>query len=331
MAQRVKALGTGLLLDLHYSDTWADPGQQAKPAAWASLSFDELTMAVQDYTRDVITSLKNQGTLPDIVQIGNEITQGFLWDDGRVGGGFEGNWPRFAALLNAATAGVGDGLDAGQSVRIMLHIDRGGDNAACRWFFDNVVSHGVDFDIIGLSFYPWWHGTLDALERNLDDLAPRYGKELLVVETAYPWTLGWLDDTPNLVGLPSQLHAGFPASVGGQRRFLCHLTNIVHHVPQEKGVGLVYWAPDWISAPGSGSAWENLALFDFAGHRLDSMSAFGKRFSGFDLRRFADFQRCFRGPGSPPADPECLGFDFDCDDDVDVEDFAGIAGGLTDP
>ncbi len=331
MAQRVKSRGMGLVLDLHYSDTWADPSHQVKPAAWASLSFNELITAVHDYTQNVVTALKNKGALPDIIQIGNETTYGCLWDDGRVGGSFEGNWSQFAALLNAAIAGVNDSLDAGQSVRIMPHIDRGGDNATCRWFFDNILARGVTFDIIGLSFYPWWHGTLTELQQNLDDLAVRYEKEIIVVETAYPWTLDWFDGTNNIVGLSSQLHVGFPATVEGQRDFLCTLTNIVRDAPQDKGIGLMYWAPDWISTAGMGSAWENLALFDFGGHALDSMHVLSKRFTGFDLGDFAALQRCFTGPGGSPSEPACIRFDFDCDNDLDIEDYAEIAAALTGP
>ena len=331
MAQRVKTLGLGLLLDLHYSDTWADPGQQAKPAAWAALPFPELITTVHDYTQGVIVALKAQNTLPDIVQIGNETRNGFLWDDGRVGGSFEWNWPQFVTLLNAAIAGVQDGLTPEESVRIMLHIDRGGDNGSSRWFFDNIMAYDVPFDIIGLSYYPWWHGTLSDLEYNLNDLALRYGRDIIVVETAYPWTLDWYDDTHNIVGLESQLHPGYPAAVAGQRDFLCTEMDVLSNVPDSRGIGLVYWAPDWISVPGMGSPWENLTLFDFQANAWESMDVFRKEYAGLDVQDFAAFQLCYAGAGIPPANPECVRFDYDCDGALDVVDFAETSAALTGP
>lgn len=274
MAQRVKNLGMGLLLDFHYSDTWADPGHQAKPAAWTNLAFRQLQAALEDYTSNTIAQLKSQNTLPDIVQIGNEITAGFLWDDGKVGGSYDTNWVRFVALLNSAIQGVTTNLH-GETVKIMLHVDAGGNNATCRWFFDHIVSNDIPFDVIGLSFYPWWQGTLNDLSSNINDLAVRYGKEIMVVETAYPWTLDAYDSMNNLVGLPSQLHTGFPATVEGQGDFLCAEKNLIRRATNSAGTGWFYWAPDDISAPGLPSAWENCALFDFQGNSLGSLHVFG--------------------------------------------------------
>jgi arabinogalactan endo-1,4-beta-galactosidase len=296
MAKRVKSLGLGLLVDVHYSDAWADPGHQTKPAAWASLTFDRLKKAVHDYTSEVITALKHQNTLPDIVQVGNEITSGFLWDDGRVGGAYDANWPRFAALLRAAMGGVEDALSGDQHgfraressrrgagvgafptddhIAIMLHVDAGGNNATCRWFFDNVLSQKVPFDLIGLSYYPWWHGSLRDFEDNLNDLAKRYGKKIVVVETAYPWTLDWQDGTANLVGEKNQLLPDFPATVEGQREFLMKEKSIIENMPCSRGAGMFYWAPEYISVPGVESVWENVTLFDFRGRALSSLAAF---------------------------------------------------------
>jgi arabinogalactan endo-1,4-beta-galactosidase len=116
----------------------------------------------------------------------------------------------------------------------MIHIDQGADSTVCARFLDNLVSRGVDFEIIGLSFYPWWHGTLDGLKDNITALALRYGKDIVVVETAYPWTLRWADDTHNIIGLKSQLHVGYPATVEGQRRFLEEVVAIVRAAPHGK-------------------------------------------------------------------------------------------------
>ena len=276
MANRIKTLGLKILLDIHYSDTWADPGHQMKPAAWVNLSFQDLKDSVYQYTFNVITALKNQNTLPEIVQIGNEITCGMLWDDGCVCDQFNTpqQWAQLAELINEGIRGVNVSLETGDTVKIMIHIDRGGDNNGSQWFFDHLIEQNVDFDIIGLSYYPWWQGTLSDLELNLNDLAQRYGKEIILVETAYPWTLDWYDNTHNIVGDPSQLLPGYPATVEGQTNFLSDLITLVRNIPDNKGTGLFYWAPEWISVPALGSPWENVTLFSFTGEILSSISVF---------------------------------------------------------
>jgi len=276
MANRIKTLGLKFLLDLHYSDTWADPGQQTKPAAWENLSFQALRDSVYQYTHNVITAFKNQNTLPDMVQIGNEITCGMLWNEGRVCDQFNTpqQWAQLAELINEGINGVRESLDPGDTVKIMIHIDRGGDSNGSQWFFNNLLAQNVDFDIIGLSYYPWWQGTLSELEFNAHDLAQRYSKEIILVETAYPWTLDWYDNTHNIVGDPTQLLPGFPATVEGQTGFLSELMDLVWNIPDNKGSGLFYWAPEWISVPTLGSPWENVTLFDFSGELLNSISVF---------------------------------------------------------
>ncbi|UCF04499.1 MAG: glycosyl hydrolase 53 family protein [bacterium] len=312
MARRIEALGMKLLLDLHYSDTWADPGKQFKPAAWMGLPFETLKDSVFCYTRDVVAAFRRQGTPPAMIQIGNEITCGMLWDDGRVCGPFDTSkqWDRFTELLKAGIAGVQAGMrgirtktgsirdgtvdvststgvehaPAGtvdtsaagplEAPEIVIHADSGGNRAVCIRFYDNLLARGVGFDIVGLSFYPWWHGTFDDLEDNLFALARRYGKGILVVETAYPWTLGWNDDTHNIVGLPSHVLEGYPASVEGQKRFLTDLAAVIKRTPGGRGLGFVYWEPAAIAVPGAGSAWENMTLFDFEGELLRSIESF---------------------------------------------------------
>jgi arabinogalactan endo-1,4-beta-galactosidase len=174
MAKRIKAAHLKFLLDFHYSDTWADGGKQFKPAAWKHLAFPDLVKQVHDYSKQVITDLKQQGTLPDMVQIGNEIRPGMLWPDGK----FE-HPDSLAALLKAGTAGV---KEAAPNTIIMMHIDVGGDNAKSRRWLDAMISRGVAFDVIGESYYPYWHGTLDSLKKNLIDLSNRYDKDVIVAE-----------------------------------------------------------------------------------------------------------------------------------------------------
>ncbi len=174
MAKRVKAAGMKLLLDLHYSDYWADPGKQYKPAAWKNLSFDELKKALYDYTKKVIQELKDQGTAPDMVQVGNEINHGIVWPDGNVS-----NVDGMAQLLAAGVAGV-KAVDP--SIVIMMHIALGGQNEESVFFLDQLLARKVHFDVIGLSYYPKWHGTLDDLRDNMNDLVRRYNKDIIVVE-----------------------------------------------------------------------------------------------------------------------------------------------------
>lgn len=174
MAKRVKDAGLKLLLDFHYSDYWADPGKQYKPAAWRGLSFEELKKAVYDHTKDVIQQLKDQGSTPDMVQIGNEINHGIIWPEGDVA-----HPDSLAQLINAGTAAV-KAVDP--SVIMMLHVALGGQNHETIAFIDQMMARGVHFDVIGESYYPKWHGTLDDLRDNLADLNRRYGKDVIVVE-----------------------------------------------------------------------------------------------------------------------------------------------------
>jgi len=278
MAKRIKERELKFILDFHYSDTWADPGKQTKPVAWQSLSFSALKDSVYEYTKKVIRALYDQNTLPEIVQLGNEITAGMLWNDGRVGGTFntQQQWQNLGELIKAGIRGIRESCNAGNSVLIMIHLDRGGDNGGCKWFFDNLLLQNVEFDIIGLSYYPWWHGTLDQVKTNLNDLAVRYGKDLMIAETAYPWTLQWFDNVNNIVSQTDQLHAGYPATVTGQAAFLRDLMKIIRNVKNQKGQGLCYWAPEYISVQPLGSPWENNALFDFYGNVLSSMAVFSE-------------------------------------------------------
>lgn len=174
MAKRVKDAGMKLLLDFHYSDYWADPGKQYKPAAWRGLNFEQLKQALYDYTRDVISELKAQGTVPDMVQVGNEINHGIVWPEGSVS-----NIDSLAQLLNAGTKAV---KDVDPNVVMMLHVALGGQNEETVFFLDNMLKRKVPIDVIGLSYYPKWHGTLDDLRDNMNDLIRRYDKDIIVVE-----------------------------------------------------------------------------------------------------------------------------------------------------
>jgi len=276
-AKRAKAKGYKFLLDFHYSDWWADPAKQNKPAAWANFPFENLKDSIYAYSKFVITTLKYNGVMPDMVQPGNEITNGMLWPDGK-NDSPEG-WNRFLDLLQKGIQGIKDGAGS-FPVKIMLHIDTGADyNKSVLWL-NNIIDKSILFDVIGLTYYPWWQGTLEALRFNINALAARYDKDIIIVETAYPWTLSWKDNWNNTVGPDSPLLAGYPASVQGQIDFMNSLKNIIRNTSGSKGIGFFYWAPDWISLNNSGSAWENLTFFDFNGNALNSISAFNNSPSG---------------------------------------------------
>jgi arabinogalactan endo-1,4-beta-galactosidase len=174
MARRIKAAGLKLLLDFHYSDTWADPGKQFKPEAWANLPFSELKKALSMHTITVLNALKEQNTFPDMIQIGNEINHGMVWPDGNTK-----NMDQLCALIKSGIDGV---KQVSKSVPIMIHIACGGQNKESTEFLDQLIAKKIKFDIIGQSYYPQWHGTLTDLENNLKDLSTRYKQDLIVVE-----------------------------------------------------------------------------------------------------------------------------------------------------
>ena len=176
MAKRVKAAGMKLLLDFHYSDTWADPGKQFMPASWEGLKGSALEGKIYSYTNEVIHRFKDEGVAPEMVQVGNEIHNGMLWPEGKILGD---SAESFSVLLRCASAAV---RAADPNIKIMVHIAEGGDNEHSVQFFDKIISRDVVFDIIGQSYYPEWHGTLDSLEHNLNALASRYDKPIVVVE-----------------------------------------------------------------------------------------------------------------------------------------------------
>ncbi|WP_309573499.1 glycosyl hydrolase 53 family protein [Deinococcus sp.] len=274
LAPRVKAAGLKLLVDFHYSDFWADPGKQVKPAAWRGLSGMKLQQAVYDYTKDVLTGLKAVNAYPDMVQIGNEINSGMLLPDGAVA-----NFDGLAGLLKAGVKAVRDTTPVGPRTKVMLHLAEGGDNSVFVHFFDQVKARGIDYDVIGLSYYPYWHGTFGQLKANLNDLAKRYGRELVVAETAYPYTLANGDASAgNIAGQEQTDTVGLPASVANQKLVVQTVLNTVASVPGGLGLGAFYWEPAWL--PGVGwktgetNSWENQAMFDFKGAALDSLDAF---------------------------------------------------------
>jgi arabinogalactan endo-1,4-beta-galactosidase len=274
MALRFKSLDIKLLVDFHYSDNWADPGKQIKPAAWQDYDFEQLKQAVYDHTYDVCSALVAQGTPPDMIQVGNEINSGMLWPDG--------DYNHFDNLADLLKEGQRAVKDCSPSTLVMLHIAEGGDNDLARWWFDNITRREVPFDVIGISYYPFWHGSLAELQSNLNDISARYDRDVILVETAYAFTDQDKDNYPNIVD-KSLAVAGYPLTPEGQRAFMRDVMAIVRAVPNGRGLGIFYWDATWTAVPGNGwdstnpefgNAWENQALFDYDERALPALEEF---------------------------------------------------------
>lgn len=262
-AQRVKLAGMKVWLTVHYSDTWADPGHQTTPETWNGLSFANLKNEMVAYTETIMTEIQ-----PDIIQIGNEINSGLLWPSGHL----INNESQCLELLNAASTAI---RAKSTTTKIMLHY--AGIGAGATWFFNKMSP--VNYDYIGLSYYPVWHGkNLSEVQSTIQSLGQTHNKKVIIAETAYPFTLGWEDWTNNIVGLENQLIPAYPATPEGQKNFLQAIKNQVQQ--SEYGLGFAYWGSEWIAFRGNestnGSSWENQALWDFNNKALPVMTVFNK-------------------------------------------------------
>ncbi|MCH8614945.1 arabinogalactan endo-1,4-beta-galactosidase [Sphingomonas sp. SM33] len=262
--RRAHAAGLQALLDFHYSDDWADGGKQLTPAAWAKLSTDDQVKALYDYTLDTLRKLDADKAMPEMVQVGNETNPELL------GGKVPGppiNWERNARLLNAGIQAVQEaGRSSSKMPRIMLHIAQ--PENVLPWF-DAATKFGVTgYDLIGISYYKKWSTySPDQLKATIAETKSRYGKDVIVVETGYPFTLEGADTASNLLGTDG-LVPGYPATPEGQRKFMIDLTQLTLDAG---GIGVVYWEPYWVSTKcgtrwGKGSDWENAAWFDYKNH-----------------------------------------------------------------
>lgn len=303
IAKKVTEAGLGVLLNFHYSDFWADPGKQFKPKAWKDYGVEELEKAVYDFTLDSMRTFLENGVNITMVQVGNELSNGLLWPEGRVP-----NYGNIAKFVNAGIRAVrkadeerlsGKFAEAADGKRlekipVMIHLDNGGNNALYREWFDNFTRRGEDFEIIGLSYYPFWHGTLDMLNDNMNDIAERYGKDLIVAEVSMGYTM---EDYKEHEKLSDEERKGYatkpslvekieyPMTVQGQYDFMEDFLNRISHIKGGKGCGFFYWEPAWIPVSGSGWAtpaslkyiedpgpcgneWANQALFDYQGNAL---------------------------------------------------------------
>lgn len=229
LAQKAKSLGFKFLLDYHYSDTWADPGKQFIPKAWAAMNHKQLVQAVFEYTRETMIAFRKAGVSPEMVQVGNEVINGMLWPDGKL----PENWDNFAELTRAGINGVYASCDTLERPDIMIHIDQGGNKAKTKYFFDKLLTYGIKFDYIGQSYYPWWHGTLLDLRSNMIFMANEYKKPIILVEVAY-------------CSSPTEYRnkkAPFPETPDGQKEFLDEVNSIVLSAPDNLGAGIFWWEP----------------------------------------------------------------------------------------
>jgi len=289
IGKRVTDAGLGVLLNFHYSDFWADPGKQIKPKAWASYGVEELEKAVYDFTKDSLQKVLDAGVNVTMIQVGNELSNGLLWPEGQL--------PNYDNVAKFVSAGIRACREVKAEIPLMIHLDNGGNNALYRDWFDHYMERGEDFDYIGLSYYPFWHGTLQMLEDNMNDIAVRYGKELIVAEVSMGHTM---EDYKNYEKLTDSERKGYatkpelaakveyPMTVQGQVDFTKDFLNRVANVADNKGAGFFWWEPAWIPVPGSGWAtsaslkymndpgpcgneWANQALFDYEGNALPTL------------------------------------------------------------
>ncbi len=284
LAKRADTQGLDIMLDFHYSDFWADPAKQFKPKAWENLKPEQLKEAVYCYTRDILNKMKQQNINPVVVQVGNEITNGLLWPEGRVE-----NLEMMAELLKSGIRGVRETVP---DAKILLHLDFGTDNKLYRRWFGAIEPYQLDFDMIGMSYYPFWNGSLESLIYNMNDISRTYDKDVLVAETSIGYTTDTLGCNGIVFSEELEKNTEYPATKEGQELFLKDLCKAVRNVENGRGVGIVYWEPEWLPIPECawakkigceymndkaelGNSWANQALFDAEGNANQALINLG--------------------------------------------------------
>ncbi len=288
--RRITQAGLGMLLNFHYSDFWVDPGKQFKPKAWGKYTVDELEQAVYDFTVQSLTAVLDAGVNVTMIQVGNELTNGLLWPEGQL--------PNYENCERFVSAGIRACRRVRPEIPIMIHLDNGGYNELYRTWFDHYFElGGADFEYIGMSYYPYWHGTLAQLTYNMNDIAARYGKDIIVAEVAMAFTF---EDYAAHEQLPADARRGpaarpemmgnvpYEASPEGQRQFMQDILQAIVSIPDDKGAGFFWWEPAWLPVPGSswatpaafdylhdagpvGNEWANQTLFDYDGNVLPTL------------------------------------------------------------
>ena len=242
-ALRAKKLGLRIMIDFHYSDSWADPAKQTKPAAWSGYDFTTLKNTVYSYTYSVLDTLRSSGVVPSWVQIGNETNDGMLWPDGKA----STNMANFAALISSGAKAV---KAINDSIKVIVHISNGYDNTLFRWIFDGLKNNGASWDIIGMSLYPTaanWQSYNTNCLANMNDMVSRYNKPVMICEVGMPWT-----------------------DASACQSFITDLISKTKSVPNNNGLGVFYWEPECYNN------WEGYTLgaFDNNGKPTVAMNAF---------------------------------------------------------
>jgi len=285
LAKRAADHNLNIMLDFHYSDFWADPAKQFKPKEWVNLTAEELQEAVYHYTSNTLEKMKQENIRPVIVQVGNEVTNGLLWPDGRVE-----NTEMMAAFLNAGIRGVKEVLP---ETKVLLHLDFGTDNELYRKWFGAIEPYHLEYDIIGMSYYPFWNGSIESLVHNMNDISRTYDKDVLVAETSIGYTTDSLGCNGVVFSEELEKNTDYPATKEGQELFLRDLCNAVRSVKNGKGLGIIYWEPEWLPIPECawagktgceymndkaeiGNSWANQALFDASGNANQALINLGK-------------------------------------------------------
>lgn len=259
LSDEIKRLGLKVMITVHYSDNWADPGKQTKPLKWQGISFNQLKDSVFNYTQKIVREIN-----PEYIQIGNEINNGLLWPEGN-----SSNLLQMKQLLQKGASAV---RATNNKTKIIIHY-AGYANAIN--FYAAIAD--IDYDIIGLSYYPMWHGKdLNELQQTLITLSANQKKPIFIAEASYPFTHNWNDWTNNIIGSDSQILSQYPATPQGQKNYLNMLIAMVKTVPN--GIGVCYWGSDMVSYKGAratnGSSYENQAFWDFNNKSLPVLEAF---------------------------------------------------------
>ena len=278
--ERAKGAGMQVCLDFHYSDSWADPSKQVIPEAWKSLSLILLHDSIYDYTYNTVHKLGLAGLMPEYVQTGNEINPGFLLPQGNR---WDGNENNMIYLLNSAIKGVRDaGATGAIKPKIIIHIAQ--PENVDSWF-SGLSSKGLsDYDIIGISYYYMWSTTaLNDLKNSIAVLKSKFGKEIMIMETAYPWTTQNADNYSNIINT-NKIDPSYPATSAGQFNYLKELTQ---QIIKGGGKGIFYWEPAWITSGmkdswGTGSSWDCNTLFNFDCNVIRGMRYMTWKYSGIN-------------------------------------------------
>lgn len=261
MAKRIKQEGLNFLLDIHYSDSWADPEKQNIPLTWQELTFDQLKIELKNYTENVLNEFNKNNCLPDMIQIGNEIENGFLFPHGKIKNG--GDCSSFFELLNVPSEYIKNNYP---NIKIMVHLVCNKEESKALWWLEQAKNYNLYYDIVGLSYYCFFcKEDFSTVKKHIESIYKKFNKPSLIVETSYPWTNLWNDNFHNLVGESSYKLKDYEVSPEGQKKYLKDLSNIVIN---SNGLGVFWWEPEIVSFNNFETDIENLSWFDFNNNYL---------------------------------------------------------------